>query len=60
MGYLLGIDLGASFSAAATIDDGDASPTMVGLGHRAPQVPSVIYARDDAAWPSVSRPSTWR
>ena len=60
MGYLLGIDLGASFSGAATIDDGDASPTMVGLGHRAPQVPSVIYARDAAAWPSVSRPSTWR
>src|SRR5664279_4798477 len=49
MGYLLGIDLGASFSAAATIDDGDASPTMVSLGHRAPQVPSVIYAQDDGS-----------
>ncbi len=43
MGYGLGVDLGTTFTAAATFDDGAA--TMVGLGNRALQIPSVLYLR---------------
>jgi len=40
--YTLGVDLGTTFTAAATVDDGGV-PTMVGLGNRALQIPSVLY-----------------
>ncbi len=43
MGYGLGVDLGTTFTAAATFDEGAA--TMVGLGNRALQIPSVLYLR---------------
>src|SRR4051794_35072899 len=46
MSYVLGVDLGTSYTAAATVSDGD-TPAMVGLGNRATQVPSVVYVRPD-------------
>ena len=39
--YLLGVDLGTTFTAAAVANG--ARPTMVGLGNRALQVPSVLF-----------------
>src|SRR5215213_10242693 len=45
MGYLLGVDLGTAFVAAA-IANGQ-PPTMLGLGNRAMQVPSVLYLQED-------------
>ena len=48
MAYMLGVDLGTTFSAAATIDE-DGVPTMVGLGNRALQIPSVVFVRDDGS-----------
>ncbi|WP_148572904.1 Hsp70 family protein [Nocardioides caldifontis] len=48
MGYRLGIDLGTTFTAAAT-DDGS-GPRMVGLGNRALQVPSVLFLAEDGTW----------
>ena len=41
MGYRLGVDLGTTWTAAAVFD-GD-RPTMVGLGNRALQIPSVVF-----------------
>jgi molecular chaperone DnaK len=46
--YTLGVDLGTTFAAAATIDE-DGVPTMVGLGNRALQIPSVVFVRDDGS-----------
>lgn len=46
--YSLGVDLGTTYSAAATVDD-TGVPTMVGLGNRAMQVPSVIHVGRDGA-----------
>src|SRR6478609_9826928 len=48
LAYTLGVDLGTTFSAAATIDE-DGLPTMVGLGNRALQIPSVVFVRDDGS-----------
>ena len=45
-GYSLGVDLGTTFSAAATVDD-TGIPAMVGLGNRAMQIPSVLYVGAD-------------
>lgn len=45
MGYQLAVDLGTTFTAAATISD--AAPLMVGLGNRALQVPSVLFLGED-------------
>ncbi len=47
MGYHLGVDLGTTFSAAAAMSDGP--PTMIGLGNRAFQIPSVLYFLPDGA-----------
>ena len=47
MPYWLGVDLGTSYTAAATSRDGDAS--IVTLGDRAPVLPSVVFLRDDGA-----------
>jgi molecular chaperone DnaK len=46
MAYVLGVDLGTSYTAAAT-DDGAAS--MLGLGNRAMQTPSLIYLQPDGS-----------
>ena len=40
--YSLGVDLGTTFTAAATVDE-TGVPTMVGLGNRAMQIPSVVH-----------------
>ncbi|HEY0472483.1 MAG TPA: Hsp70 family protein [Kribbella sp.] len=45
MGYRLGVDLGTTFTAAAVRNGG--SPTMLGLGNRALQIPSVLYLQED-------------
>ena len=47
MGYHLGVDLGTTFTAAAAMDGG--TPTMVGLGNRALQIPSVLYLLPDGS-----------
>lgn len=41
MAYRLGVDLGTTWTAAAVFDG--RQPTMVGLGNRALQVPSVVF-----------------
>jgi len=46
MGYGLGVDLGTTYTAAASIDR-DGGPVMLGLGNRALQIPSVIYVQPD-------------
>ena len=45
MGYVLGIDLGTTFSAAAIAREGRAE--IVSLGDRAPQIPSVVVLKQD-------------
>ena len=46
MPYRLGVDLGTTFTAAA-VSDGVAEPTVIGLGNRALQVPSVLFLKPD-------------
>ena len=46
--YSLGVDLGTTFTAAATVDE-TGVPTMVGLGNRAMQIPSVVHLGPDGA-----------
>ena len=41
MTYRLGVDVGTTFTAAAVANG--AAPSMLGLGNRALQVPSVLY-----------------
>ena len=41
MTYRLGVDLGTTFTAAATANG--MAPTMVGLGNRSLQIPSVLF-----------------
>ena len=43
MGYVLGVDLGTTYTAAATWDSADGKARMLGLGNRALQIPSVLY-----------------
>ena len=45
MGYRLGVDLGTTFTAAAVERDGRAE--VVPLGDHAPQIPSVVFVRED-------------
>ena len=45
MPYLLSVDLGTTFTAAAVANG--VRPTMVGLGNRALQVPSVLFLGED-------------
>ncbi|RZU54579.1 putative pyrroloquinoline-quinone binding quinoprotein [Krasilnikovia cinnamomea] len=45
MGYGLGVDLGTTHTAAAIRVDGRVEP--VHLGSRRPEIPSVVYLRDD-------------
>lgn len=44
-GYHLGVDLGTTFTAAAVADG--QPPTVLGLGNRAMQVPSVLFLQPD-------------
>ena len=46
MPYRLGVDLGTTFTAAA-VADGTAEPTVIGLGNRALQIPSVLFLKAD-------------
>ena len=46
MSYRLGVDLGTTFTAAASVTDGD-PPIMVGLGNRSLQIPSVLFMQAD-------------
>ncbi|MFT4167475.1 MAG: Hsp70 family protein [Microlunatus sp.] len=48
MVYRLAVDLGTAFTAAAVINGSD--PTMVGLGNRSMQVPSVLFLADDSSF----------
>lgn len=45
MGYALGVDLGTAFTAAAVLEDEAVS--MLGLGNRALQIPSVLYLQEN-------------
>lgn len=45
MTYLLGVDLGTTFTAAAVANG--MPPSMVGLGNRSLQVPSVLFLADE-------------
>jgi molecular chaperone DnaK len=45
VGYVLGVDLGTTFSAAAIVRDGVAQVCTLGL--RATALPSVVFLRDD-------------
>jgi molecular chaperone DnaK len=47
MAYHLGVDLGTTFTAAAASSGG--APSMVGLGNRALQIPSVLYLHPDGS-----------
>jgi molecular chaperone DnaK len=47
MSYRLGVDLGTTFTAAAVANG--MPPTMVGLGNRALQIPSVLFLADDSS-----------
>src|SRR5882724_8688905 len=45
MAYRLGIDIGTTYTAAAIVENGQA--TIVPLGDRAPVVPTVVFLRED-------------
>src|SRR5690242_13598151 len=45
MSYRIGVDLGTTFTAAAVANG--QPPTMVGLGNRALQIPSVLFLSPD-------------
>ena len=45
MPYRLGVDLGTTFTAAAVTDGSE--PTVIGLGNRALQIPSVLFLKSD-------------
>ncbi|MEQ3548935.1 Hsp70 family protein [Pseudonocardia nematodicida] len=47
MGYLLGIDVGTTRTAAAVIRSGSPGPEMVTLGDHSVDIPSVVYAAVD-------------
>jgi len=46
--YSLGVDLGTTFSAAATVDETGLA-SMVGLGNRAMEIPTVVHVAPDGA-----------
>ena len=48
LGYRLGVDLGTTYTSAAVLDGG--RPSMVGLGTRAMQVPSVVFLKPDGGF----------
>ena len=48
MGYRLAVDLGTAFAAAAVVNGN--GPSMVGLGNRTMQVPSVQFLAEDESF----------
>ncbi len=46
MAYRLGVDIGTTFTAAAVANG--AAPSMLGLGNRALQIPSVLFLTDES------------
>ncbi len=48
MGYRLGVDLGTTFTAVAVANG--QPPTMLGLGNRSLQVPSVLFLKPDGSF----------
>src|SRR6476620_3862704 len=48
MVYRLGVDMGTTFTAAAVANG--MSPTLVGLGNRALQIPSVLFLTDEGSF----------
>ena len=49
MGYVLGIDFGTTYTAAAVCEDGR-SPVMVALGAEGYSIPTVLFVRDDGTF----------
>src|SRR5436190_13819665 len=49
MSYVLGVDFGTSFTAAAAADPAGRSARVVPLGYRAAAVPSVVLVRPDGS-----------
>ena len=49
MGYRLGVDLGTTFTSAATSSDGHVS--MLDLGKDSAQIPSVLFVGDERILP---------
>src|SRR4051794_37919577 len=49
MSYVLGVDFGTSFTAAAAADPDGRSARVVTLGNRAAAVPSVVLVRPDGS-----------
>ncbi|MBP2366318.1 Hsp70 family protein [Pseudonocardia parietis] len=49
MGYLLGIDVGTTRTAAAVIRPGTPGPEMITLGDRSVDIPSVVYVAADGS-----------
>src|SRR6476619_6629020 len=49
MSYVLGLDFGTSFTAAAAADPDGRSARVVTLGNRAAAVPSVVFVRPDGS-----------
>lgn len=49
MPYVLGVDLGTTFTAAAVCEPG-AEPRMLSLGSNSYAVPSVVFLRDDGSF----------
>ena len=47
MSYVLAVDLGTTYTAAAVLEPGARHPQMLGLGNRAMQIPSVLYRLTD-------------
>ena len=47
MSYVLAVDLGTTYTAAAVLEPGARHPQMLGLGNRAMQIPSVLYRLPD-------------
>ena len=46
MGYVVGVDLGTTFTAAAVLREGS-RPETVQLGNRAASIPSTVFVRED-------------
>jgi molecular chaperone DnaK len=50
MAYVLGVDVGTTFTAAATWRRHDGRAEVVALGERASVIPSVLFLRPDGEW----------
>jgi len=50
MAYVLGVDVGTTFTSAATCRRRDGPAEVVALGDRASVIPSVVFLRPDGEW----------